>query len=106
MKHPFYFMEQSFILLELDELFDGNRVREKYIHVAKTGIRESDHNPRQTEYPEIHAKAWGYRYALQAGCADYVLPNSTHGVPMMVIVDGDPMKRLILKLIRDLAIFL
>mgnify|MGYP006284747067 CR=1 FL=1 len=105
MKQPFYYLEQPFPLIELDELFEGNRVREKYINVAKCVIRENDKNPRRTEYPEIHEKAWGSRYTFEAGYADYVLPNQKYEIPMMVLVSGEPMKEFILELVRDFALF-
>ena len=105
-KQPFYYLEQPYIFLKVDELFNENWVREKYINLAKTVIRENDKNPRRTEFPEIHEKAWGYRYTLDAGCADYILPNQKYTIPMMVRVDGEPMRNAIQKLVNDLAFFI
>ncbi len=88
--------------MELDELFDGNRVRDASLGLAKTVIREHDLNPVRMDYPEIHPKIWGMRYTLDAGYADYVIPN--YGLPMMVFVSGEPMKQRMLELVREIAI--
>jgi hypothetical protein len=104
-KQPFYYLDQPFALLELAELFDGKLVREKYVHVAKCVLRENDDSPRQIERPEIHEKARGYRYCLEAGCADYILPYYAYNLPPMVIVESGQMRFCLLELVREFAIF-
>jgi hypothetical protein len=104
-RQPFYFLEQPYALIEMDELFEGNKVRDEFLHVGLCVVRENNKNPTEVKYPAIHKKAWGVRYSFPCGIADHVLPNSAYGIARMVLVDGDPMKKLILELVRELAIF-
>ncbi len=105
MKQPFYSLEDSFVHMEMVELFDGYQARDEHFHLALGVVRENNHNPYRIELPDIHKKAWGVRYTFADGIADHILVPGTDGSRRTLVVDGEPMKHGILAWVRDWAFF-
>ncbi len=104
-KQPFYALETPYALVEMDELFNGDLVRDEYFHVALCVLRENDKNAHTISYPGKYESVWRIRYTFPEGLAHHLITPTPNGCRREVMVNGEPMKNLVLRLVRELAIF-